>query len=165
MKISISKFDGIAYPLYAFYKKPERIDYSLRCIHVYIEDNYYLLDDKSLQGNYLSRLLQLDDRVYFDVTCRNLQDIVSSRVKWGIDSKGVVHDLSKKQRFDTEFRQVVKFNEQYVWVKNISYPFKIYTKEKISLTTDIFAKIVKIQGEWYLLGFSYDKGPNTFVMI
>lgn len=114
------------------------------------------LDDKRLSGDYFARLLQLDTRVKFDYTCRNVQDLIFTKVAWGIDSKAVPHDFSELVAARVEKRQVTKIVGNLFWLRNISYPFEIPTQENIRLEDTIYATMVFVNGEWFLKEFSYD---------
>lgn len=114
----------------------------------------HTVDDKSLAGDYFGRLLQLEKRIKFDYTCKNLQDLLFTQPKWGIDSKAIPHDFSNLVAAPVEKRQVVKVLDNLLWLRNISYPFQIPTQEKIRLTDILYATIVFVNGEWFLKEFS-----------
>lgn len=114
------------------------------------------IDDKRLSGDYFSRLLQLNTRINFDYTCRSIQDLIFTKVAWGIDSKAIPHDFSKLSAAIVEKRQVVKVVGNLFWLRNISYPFEIPTQENIRLEDSVYATMVFVNGEWFLKEFSYD---------
>ena len=114
------------------------------------------IDDKRLSGDYFSRLLQINNRVNFDHTCKNVQDLIFTKASWGIDSKAIPHDFSQLAAAKIEKRQVVKVTGNLVWLRNISYPFEITTQENIRLDDTIYATIVFVSGELFLKEFSYD---------
>lgn len=124
------------------------------------------IDNKMLPGDYLTRLLHSEQRVYFDITCNNLQDIVYNRPHWGIDVKGQPHDFSKPAYVPVEKRKVVKVKDNIFWVKNISYPFDVKLSENIRLSDDIYATVIFVNGEWYLRELSYDNHlGSTYIQI
>lgn len=158
-KTTLYKFTNIAYPLFALKQKPYKIIYDLDtilCEPSSISTTRYLLDDKKLSGDYFSRLLQLEHRMSFDLTCRNLQDLIFSGAKWGIDYKGIPHDFSKLAAAKVEKRKVTKISGNLFWVRNISYPFEIITQEFIRLEDTVYATMVFVNGEWFIKEFSYD---------
>jgi hypothetical protein len=157
-KFTFHKFTNIAYPIFALRKKPYKIIYGLDKIWCIPTEGSHMhtIDDKKLSGDYFSRLLQLEHHMLFDLTCRNLQDLLFSKAKWGIDSKGVPHDFSKLYAAKVEKRKVVKIVGNLFWLRNISYPFEITTQEIIRLEDTIYATLVFVNMEWYIKEFSYD---------
>jgi len=167
-KTILRKFHNISYPLFALKQKPYKITYELDKILCTptAYSGRYLIDDKNLAGDYFARLIQLDKRISFDYTCRNLQDLIYVGAKWGIDSKAVTHDLSKLSPVPVEKRAVVRVDGNLFWIRNISYPFEIPTQEIIRLEDTIYATIVFVNQGWYLKEFSYDselKRPYIYV--
>lgn len=159
MKKSISnKFLNIAYPIFTTRTKPYMIEYSIDKIYVIKSPNSKkeLIDDKSYSGDYFSRLLQIKDRFKFDHTCKNLQDLIISKARWGMDSRAIPHDFSKLVAVPAEKRKITKIENSLVWVRNISYPFEIPTTESFSSSDELYATIIHINGEWFIKDFSYD---------
>lgn len=157
-KTILRKFHNISYPLFALKQKPYKIIYELDkilCMPAAYSSRQ-LLDDKNLPGDYFARLIKLENRVNFHYTCRNLQDLIYVGAKWGIDSKAVIHDFSVLSAVRVEKRQVVRVDGNIFWLRNISYPFEIPTKENIRLEDTIYATMAYVNGEWYLKEFSYD---------
>jgi hypothetical protein len=168
MKKSISKFDNISYPIFTLKKTPFEVSFTVDKIYVKQLPTGYvkLLDDKTLPGDYFARLLSMENRVMFDFTCRNVQDLVLSKASWGIDNKAVIHDLTKKFRVPAEKRLIVKVVNNLVWVRNISYPFEIPTTENISIDDKVYATIVKINNDWLIRDFSYEPDlANKYVVV
>jgi len=168
MKKNTSKFDGIAFPLFGLKRKPYKIMYSKDTISCYIhkEDSISTIDNRKYPGDYFSRLLHMSSRIQFDSTCNNIQDIIMSKIRWGIDKNAVIHDLSNLVRVPADYRRVIKIENNLVWVRKISYPFKISSLENISTSDEIYATIIKINGVWYLTEFSYEKlikSPYVFI--
>lgn len=158
-KKSILKFHNIAYPIFTLKNKPFKVIYETSKIYCIINPNNHkqTVDDKSLTGDYFARLLQLEQRIKFDFTCKNLQELIFSSSKWGIDAKAIPHDFSKLEAVPAEKRLIVKTNKNLIWVKNISYPFEVTTNEAIDIKDSVYATIIQVNGEWFLKEFSYDK--------
>ena len=159
MKKSISlKFSNIAYPIFTLAKKPSQIVYTTDTIYCIRTPNGHrdTVDDKKLSGDYFARLLQMKNRITFDYTCKNIQELIFSKSQWGIDSKAKIHDLSKRVAVPIEKRAVVKVSNNLVWLRNISYPFEIPTQENIRLEDKVYGTLVYVNGEWFLREFSYD---------
>jgi hypothetical protein len=160
MKKSIcKKFHNIAYPIFTTNTKPYAIEYTLDKIYfIKSKDSHKeLLDDKSYAGDYFARLLQNNYRFKFDHTCKNLQDVIISNAKWGMDSQAIPHDFSKLVAVPAEKRKVTKIENSLVWIKNISYPFELSTAESFSNNDELYATIVNINSEWFIKSFSFDK--------
>lgn len=157
-KTTLAKFVNITYPLFAFKKKPYKIIFSLNKIECMPtrDSGRRTIDDKSLPGDYFNRLIQLEKRLNFDFTCKNLQDLIYSEARWGIDSNAIPHDLSKLSAAIVEKRKVTKIDGNLFWLRNISYPFEITTKENIRLDDTVYATMVYVNQEWYIKEFSYD---------
>lgn len=157
-KTTLTKFKGINFPIFTLKSKPYKVLYDLHKISCVIKPDGHLqtVDDKRLSGDYFSRLLQLESRVKFDHTCRNVQDLIFTKAAWGIDSKAIPHDFSVLSAAKVEKRQVVKVVGNLFWLRNISYPFEIPTQETIRLEDTIYATMVFVNEEWFLKEFSYD---------
>lgn len=159
MPTNILKLHNLSFPIFTLSRKP----YGL----VYKEDKIYcrrhpdshleLLDDKSIPGDYFNRLLTLETRIHFDHTCRNIQDLLYTKAKWGMDCNAQPCDFSQMYYVPAEKRLVTKITDNLVWLKNISYPFVLATKEKVSLTEELYATIVYVNNEWYILDFATNK--------
>ena len=146
----------INYPIFTLRKKPYKILYTKSKILVKREKSSHLetLDDKDYGGDYFMRLIQIDKRIKFDYTCGGLQDLILSKSKLGIDSKAKVHELPKFTGTKKEIRKVVRAAKNFIWVKYISYPFKIKTVQNISNDIEnLSAEIIKIDNEWYIKRF------------
>jgi hypothetical protein len=159
MKKTILKLTNISFPLFALSKKPYKVEYSSDKIYCYTtpESHRATLDNKNLPGDYFSRLLQMDNRITFDYTCKNIQDIIYAKVAWGIDSAGNIHDLSTQTAVTWESRKIRRINKNLIWLHKISYPFKINTNEEIVASTDMYATIIYVNNEWYIKEFTLDK--------
>tara|TARA_B110000285_G_C15141085_1_gene630788 strand:+ start:1281 stop:1775 length:495 start_codon:yes stop_codon:yes gene_type:complete len=163
----MSKFLGINYPFFGLIKKPYKVIYTLDKILIKKHENSHneTVDDKTLSGDYFSRLVNIDNRLKFNYTCRNLQDVLISNIKWGIDCKGIPHDLSVKEYVSMDKRKIIRIKGNLVWLHNISYPFVVNTKETIVVNDQLFASIVRIHNEWYIKEFTYDKDIKKAVAV
>ena len=160
MKKSISnKFRNIAYPIFTTSIKPYKIEYSIDKIYLLRSKDGHkeLVDDKSYDGDYFARLLQIKNRFKFDHTCKNLQELISSKAKWGMDGLAIPHELYKLVAVPAEKRKVIKIVNSLVWVRGISYPFEITTKESFSNLDELYVTIIHVNGEWFIRDFSHDK--------
>lgn len=163
MRKNILKLTNISFPFFGLKKAPDTIEYSIDKIFIYSGPTSHkaTLDDKNLSGDYFARLLQMNNRVHFDFTCKNIQDIVYSKVNWGVDSAGIIHDLRVPQSVDWEIKQVKRVKQNLVWLDKISYPFEINTLEQLDLDTrDMYALVVLINNEWYIKEFTNEKNIN-----
>lgn len=163
----MNKFDYISYPFFGLKNKPYQVKYDLNKIYAQRTYSGHLetVDDKSISGDYFARLATLDKRLRFDYTCKDLQELVYSGCKWGLDCKANVFDLSKPMVVRTYSHKVVKVRDNLVWIRNVSYPFKVPTNEKLELNEEIFATLIKIDDEWYLKEFSYEPSNQTYMRI
>lgn len=150
----MSKFSGIKFPLYGLFYKPE-VAYSQTKIAARNKDKTYLVDDTSLTGNYLVRLSQIKNRINFDATILSLQELLVSRVVWGVDSTGKIFDFSTKEKYPYYVGKIRKIKDNLVWVSTITYPFKIKHDLVGILNDNIYIHLIKIDMTWYLYKFSY----------
>lgn len=159
MRKTTSKFEGITYPLFALKSKPYQLVYSTEriCAIKTKGSNLETVDDKSLPGDYFSRLLQLVTRLKFDYTCKNLQDVIYTKPAWGMDSLAQPVDLTKREAVTAKCLKVRRIKNNLVWLDSISYPFKVSTNEELIVQDSIYAVVVNINYEWYILSFSSDK--------
>ena len=160
----ISKYHGINYPFFALKKYPFSIRYTKDRILIKktAEDNDHIIDDKSLSGDYLSRLAKLPGSFSFQFTCKGLQELLQCKAKWGIDSTAKCFDLRAREVHKKDTRKVVRVKNNIIFLEKISYPFIINTIEKIDLKDDLYAEIRFVEGEWYLSKFIYEE-DNKFV--
>lgn len=158
-KSILTKFSGISYPIFVLKQAPIKVIYESEKIlcKVKTDGTIQTLDDKSIEGDYFGRLLKMEHRVHFDFTCKNLQELLMCKGKWGIDKEAVPHDLSQLYSVQAECRQVVKVHENLIWLKDISYPFTLPTHESITIKDTMYATTVCVSGEWYLRELTMDK--------
>lgn len=155
---NILKFNNIYYPLYGLAHKPQKLIYTRYKISAKLYDGTEnTIDDKNIKGDYFTRLLNMKSRLTFDFTCRNLQDVLFSKTKWGMDSNAIPHDLSKLQQVKSDIKRVERVENNIVWVKNISYPFTLNTTERVEIIDDIYARLILVNNEWFLQELLYDK--------
>ena len=162
-----NKYSKINFPFFGLFKKPYLIKYELKKILIQRTYGSHLetIDDKSIKGDYFARLATLDHRVHFDVTCKNIQELVYSNPKWGMDYNAMPYDLSKQEIVPANCGKVVKVRNNNVWIKDISYPFKIPTNESLVITEDIYATLIKIKDEWYLKEFMFEPKKITYMIL
>ena len=163
----MNKFTGIQFPFFGIKQKPYQIKFDLN--KIYLQRTYTghleTVDDKSLEGDYFARLAKLDKRLRFDYTCKDMQELIYSKCKWGMDCEANPFDLSKSMIVKSYCHKITKVNENLVWVKDISYPFKVPTHEHLELNEEIYATLIKIDDEWFLREFSYDLKNTPFMRI
>jgi len=160
--MSRSKFYGIIYPFFGLNKKPYEIKYkeSLILLKRTSKSQYLILDDKELScKTYVNRIFEMEkeyenERVRFDITARNLEELLQTKVKWGIDSSAKVFELHKKEIFKIKCSTIEKRKEDLLWVKGISYPFEF--PKYLSCTTfgNLYVYLVNVDEEWHLYKFS-----------
>jgi hypothetical protein len=146
----------ITYPLFTLNKKPYEIAYSQFEIKIKkTKDSVWeTLDDRTYGGDYFTRLIQMEYRVKFDYTCSNLQDIIFSDSRWGIDADAKIHDLPSFKKYKTHRRKVVRTSRNFIWIKYISYPFKLKTNQDLNFETgELYADVIKVDKKWYIKGF------------
>lgn len=155
-KNTLAKFTNISYPVFTLTRKPYAVYYDTNKIYCLTHPTSHkqTVDDKSLPGDYFGRLLQLENRITFNHTCKNLQELIFTQAAWGVDSKAIPHDFSKKYAVHAEKRRIERIVGNLLWLRNISYPFEIPTQEKIRLEDTIYATIVFVNQEWFLKEFS-----------
>jgi len=162
--LSSNKFSSIVYPFFGIKQKPYTVSYDLTKIQLKrtYTGHFETVDDKTLKGDYFARLAQMEQRLKFDFTCKDLQEVIYSGCKWGMDSKANPHDLSSPLIVLTRCAKVVKVNDNLVWFRHISYPFKIPTKERLELNEDIYGHLVQVENEWYIREFSYEPAQRVY---
>ena len=113
--MSLKTYKNIKYPFFGLFKKPEKITFSLTKIFVHrtLQSHQETIDDKALEGDYFARLLQIDKRLTFDCTCKNLAQLIFQRPKWGMDSQARPHDISDMSYHTSLKLPVKKVRENY----------------------------------------------------
>lgn len=154
----ISKYYGIRFPVFGLLNTPYDLKIRLNSIEIQKQEfgswNYIdrFIEGKSLLERYV---LAKDDNFGFDVTCVNLTQLISKKVKWCIDSNFKVYDLSNKQTFKSRNVKVRKCINNAIWVETVSYPFKL--KKGLTDPKEIlnqYVTIVYIDKVWVLYRFT-----------
>lgn len=163
----MAKYSKVQFPFFGLNKSPYLLKYDLQKISIQRSHHSHLetVDDKSLKGDYFARLATLEHRVHFDVTCKNIQELVYAGPKWGMDFQAQPYDLSRQEVVPAYNNKVIKVRNNNVWIKDVSYPFIIPTNETLVITEDIYATLVKIGYEWYLKEFMFEPKDITYMMI
>jgi hypothetical protein len=169
----MSKFSKISFPIFGL-KEVIKFEFTLDKIFTTINKQKFIVDDKNIKNqNYLSRLIELDSRkdyqrLKFDYTIRNMEELIKINCKIGIDTLGNIHTFDIKEQFKYSEREISKVKIPYFWFKNISYPFKIDV-ENISEIADnssfYYGKLAYINKTWYFLGLTDEKTDKDTVWI
>lgn len=150
-----NKFSRISFPFFGLLKVPYEINITFNKIQIRRKRFSQLetIDDKSLAGDYFARLLQLDKHGDFNVTCKNIQDCLVSKVVWGLDKNAIIHDLTKKNTFPAENRKIRKVRDNLVWLDKIAYPFKVNTDQTLHIDDILYGRVIYVNNEWFLKEF------------
>jgi len=153
--VTTNKFSRISFPFFGLLKVPYEINITFNKIQIRRKRFSQLetIDDKSLAGDYFARLLQLDKRGDFNVTCKNIQDCLVSKVVWGLDKNAIIHDLTKKNTFPAENRKIRKVRDNLVWLDKIAYPFKVNTDQTLHIDDILYGRVIYVNNEWFLKEF------------
>jgi len=157
--VSLKTFSNIVFPFFGLYKKPENISFTLEKIYVNrtLLSHKETVDDKTLEGDYFARLLQINNRLQFDCTCKNLQQLIFERPLWGMDSNAVPHDLTERKYHTSIKKPITKIKGNLLWVDKVSYPFKIPTNEELEFPEDtLYATLISVNNEWYIKNITLD---------
>lgn len=141
------------------YKKPENISFTLEKIYVNrtLSSHKETVDDKTLEGDYFARLLQINNRLQFDCTCKNLQQLIFERPLWGMDANAVPHDLTERKYYASIKKPITKIKGNLLWVDKVSYPFKIPTNEELEFPKEtLYATLISVNNEWYIKNITLD---------
>ena len=152
----MKNFENIHYPFFGLYKKPEKITFNLTKIFIHrtIHSHQETVDDKTLDGDYFARLLQIEKRLDFDCTCKNLAQLIFQRPRWGMDSNARPCDLSDNSYYISVKLSIKKVRDNFIWFDKISYPFEIPTQEKLEIPKDIYGVLISVSNEWYIKEFT-----------
>ena len=158
------KFSNLNFPLYGFDYEPDFI-YDLTKIYISHYGNAIIVDDKSLKNfMYIDRLIELeaiygDKRIVYDLTLRNMSELLKSKCKVAIDNFGRIRNFTVREKFKAACKQVVKVRNNYVWFKGISYPYMISGDiDTIKEYKDsYFGKLVYVNNVWYLLEMAVER--------
>jgi len=156
--VNLKNYKNIKYPFFGLFKKPEKITFSLTKIFIHrtLHSHQETVDDKTLDGDYFARLLQIEKRLDFDCTCKNLAQLIFQRPKWGMDSEARPCDLSEMSYHVSLKLPVKKVRDNFIWFDKISYPFEIPTQEELEIPKDLYGLLVSVDDEWFLKEFTMD---------
>ena len=159
--MNLKRFKDIQFPFFGLYKKPYQISFTLEKIFVNrsMLSHKETVDNKLLKGDYFARLAQLEKRIEFDCTCKDIQQLVYENPKWGMDANAKPHDLSETMYCKAYKAPIVKVRENLIWFKGISYPFKIPSNDELHILDKIYGVLVSIDNEWYIKQFTFDDAP------
>ena len=146
----------IQYPIFCLRKKPYdiKIDTTTIKIKKHEHSHFETVDDRDFGGDYFMRLLQIEHRIRFDFTCSNLQEIILSNCRWGIDSNAKIHELPSFNKIRSQRRKIVRASKNSIWLHRISYPFKIKTQENLKGSIEgKYVDIIKIENKWFIKRF------------
>ena len=168
----MSKFKGINFPFFGLKEKPYDIKFSLNNIEIKIsstDNQWKVVDDKSLRGNYFFRNVQMLGKKYtkvtFDYTCRDIKEIINSKCKWGVDDTAQIFDLTTKEKFKLTCKKIKKIQENMIWVEQISYPFEIPYMIDDFKSHDLYALLVNVNNTWYVKNFTHEQSYVTDIKI
>ncbi len=150
-----NKFSNISFPFFGLKEKPYEINITFDKIEIkrHKDSHFETVDNKHFFGDYFNRLVQMNPRVKFDCTCKNIGEILTSKTKWGLDKNAIIHDLTKKESFIAKNAKIKKIKDNLIWLEKVSYPFKINTDQILFIEDILYARIVYINNEWYLKEF------------
>lgn len=161
----MSKFSKINFPIFGL-KNTVKFEFTLDKVFVTINSQKLIVDDKNIKNqSYLSRLIELDSRkdyqrLKFDLTIRNMEELLKSSCKVGIDNLGNIYNFDIKEQVKYSEREIIKIKNTYFWFKNISYPFKIDLENISEIANNkayYYGKLVYVNKNWYLLGITDEK--------
>ena len=146
----------IKYPIFCLRQKPYHLFIDTTKIKVkrHEKSHFETVDDRSFGGDYFMRLLQMEHRINFDFTCGNLQELILSNCRWGIDSDAKIHELPSYNKIRSQKRKIVRANKNSIWLHRISYPFKIRTQENLKGSVEgKQVDIIRVKNRWYIKRF------------
>lgn len=154
------KYDGITYPFFGIDVVPDEVKYTQVEVYFTINNKKLIVDDKTInKDSYLDRLVVLkkrDDCIEFKYTASGVQEILFSRIPFGVDYYGKVFDLSKKEEVPFKCARIEKIKKDYLWVKGVSYPFRFRYGIVINANRFLFAHLVKVNNVWHFYDVSYE---------
>ena len=169
----MNKFSKLNFPIFGL-KTVVDFNFTLNEIFTTINGQKYIVDDKSINNpSYLSRLVELDSRkkyqrLKFDYTIRNMEELLKSDCKVGIDELGNIRYFDVKEQFKYSERKIVKNRNKHFWFDKISYPFTLDLENIEKIAEDYkyyYGKLTYINRNWYFLGFSDEKGTKDKIWI
>lgn len=123
-----SKFSYITYPFFGTYVVP---DVEVQFDEILATTTKKLKSLKlSNSSNYLEELFDIQEkkknnRFSFDITANSTSELIMlpKRCLWGVDIRGEIHNLSRKQIFDhicIKPRSITK--DKYIWFREVTPP-------------------------------------------
>ena len=76
-----------------------------------------------------------------------------------MDANATPFDLSNPMYCRAIKEELLKQEDNLLWLDKISYPFKIPTEENLSFDDTIYATLVSINNEWFIKHFTFDNTP------
>jgi hypothetical protein len=153
-----SKFCNITFPAFGLLQTPFDYRITLDTIEIQKKEfgSWTSIDRFDRNKTLLERYLSVkEEGQIFDVTCLNLSQLISRPIKWVIDARAKIHDLSRKQEFKAKNVKVVKIVKNAIWLHSVSYPFvlpsSIIDPQEI---LNQHATIVYIDSVWILHKFT-----------
>ena len=133
----MNKFDNIKFPFFGVKQKPYQIKYDLQKIYVQRTFTGHLetVDDKSIEGDYFARLANLDQRLKFDYTCKNLQELIYSKAKWGMDCEANPFDLTKPMSVNDR-NPIMSIDTNIIGTANVGKMCNKYGIKFVYISTD-----------------------------
>ena len=149
-----SKFSNINYPIFGLQTNPT-LKYESTKLFGCKSTVWYLINDTSINCSYLEKLLVMKNRMKFDYTCRNINELINSKTVWAIDNNCIIYDLHKKQKFKRSSKKIMDKKGNYMILDRISYPIKIpnyFTEVEL---IGMYAQVVYIDNCWYVYSISH----------
>ena len=162
-----SKFSNISFPAFGLFQAPHDFKITVNTIEIQKKEfgAWNAIDRYDKHKTLLERYISVkEEGQIFDVTCLNLSQLVSKPVKWVIDAKARIHDLSKKQEFKARNVKVIKVVKNAIWLHSISYPFIL--RKNILDSKEILnqsATVVYIDNVWII--YKFTSFPETVEML
>lgn len=169
----MSKFSNLNFPIFGL-KTVVDFNFTLNEIFTTINGQKYIVDDKSINNpSYLSRLIELDSRkkyqrLKFDYTIRNMEELLKSDCKVGIDELGNIRYFDVKEQFKYSEKEIIKVRKKHFWFKSISYPFTLDLENIEKIAEDYkyyYGKLAYINRDWYFLGFCDEKTEKDIIWL
>lgn len=153
----LNKFSNITYPVYCLTKVPEVVvDYE----KLTTTSGKLIKHNKYTANTYLNSLILMDknkeDRLHFNVTARDIGELIRSKVQWGVDNTGLIFDFSIKQKFPFMITKINKITQNLMWIKNVSYPLEL-PEDLETIKYDLylyFIYLAQINYTWEIYDFS-----------
>ncbi len=125
-----SKYGYINYPFFGTYSIPS-IQFDFDKIKAALRKSYSTVKLQN-SSNYLDELLhiELDDnesRFKFQISALNTQSLIMlpKRCLWGIDIKGLIHNLQRYEEFKSKCIKPIKVtNNNLMWFNEVTRPIR-----------------------------------------